>query len=302
MAKRKTAPARSKAATLDLAAANSAVAAVDQLTVEQLVQQMGGLQTTVQGSLASLSAQLTAKLEEKNRIDLAITEKERRFRELTDKEAAAVELDELNLEIEAQREAWEREQELYEEDIAARDQQRAEAVARQDANAKYEHEQKLAQWTREFNATVEESQRTERLRQADLQRGWDQREAELKAKEDELASLRSEVAAFPAKLKAEVDAAVSTATNALKATHEHTLALERRENKATQDLANAARKQAEDLVESLRAQILAAETRATEAEQRTLTVMNNALNVDAARRQADAVASVATSTSGGAKR
>jgi hypothetical protein len=312
-AKKKTpvavaAPARkprntnSKAAKLDLAQAGSAVSYANSLTVEQLVNQMGALQTTVQGSLAGLSAQLTSKLSESQQLDLAIAEKARRFQELTAKEAEAVTLDELKLEIEATRKTWA-------EETAEANRQHGIAMAQlREEQSRYEEQRdfdyKTAhdQWKTEQQHRETEAARLAQIRQEDLERGWKLREEQLKAQEQEIIDMRTAVAGHEAAIKAAVDAAVATATSALNRSHEHEITFAKQQAASEVTLATQQLKAAQAALTQAEARNTALEARANAAEQRTLDVVQSALNVQAANDRAQAVQQTAQSASAAGKR
>lgn len=307
MAKKKTAsapiaaPARkprssnSKAAKLDLAQANTAVQFASTLTVEQLVANMGALQTTVQGSLAGLSAQLTSKLAESQQMDSAIAEMQRRFKELTEKEAEAVTLDELKLEIENTRKQW-----AADEAEAQRQHQldavhRSEEAARQNDQFAFDTKQAEARWEVEFEAKKADAERTAKIREDEMLRGWMLREQAMKEKETEIAEMRTAVAGHEAAIKAAVDKAVSDTTASLAATHNHQVTLIRKESESAVALAKQELAATAKALQAERESNAVLAKRAEDAEARTLSVMQSALNVNAANARADAVQQTASS-------
>jgi colicin import membrane protein len=295
---RKPRNARSKAAKLDLAQAGTAVKYANELTVESLVANMGALQTSVQGSLASLSAQLTGKLSESQQLDLAIAEKQRRFQELTEKEAEAVTLDELKLEIETTKVQWARETEERTREHGLDMDRLSEEQTRLIDQYKFANEQAEHRWKVEFIAKQQDAERAASVKQQELERGWAQREEAIKAQETEIAEMRTAVAGHQAAMDAAVAKAVEAAQSSLNTSHTHALAIVRRESESAVSLAKQELVAAQKALALEQARNTDLEKRAQDAERRTLEVVQSALNVQAANSRADAVANVAQSSTG----
>jgi hypothetical protein len=295
---KRSAPRKTKATELDLHAASKAVDFADKLTVPELVSSVGTLQASVQGSLATLVADLTAKLDESRQLDLAIEEKRRRIQELTGVEGAAVTLDELNIKIEETRETWTREQEERELKWDDENTLHMQTWERLKASSRYEFEQQGARQTATHEATVAEHQRQEKIRQDDLQRDWTDRENKLKEQENEVTQLRQQVADFPKQQSDAVAKATAETEARLKTTYEHRISMIERDSKSAVDMAQQQLKAAQQQLLEARADIKTLEDRATMAEGRTLEVMRNALSVDAERRRADSIAQTASASSG----
>lgn len=295
---RKPRNANSKAAKLDLAQAGTAVKYANELTVEALVTNMGALQTSVQGSLASLSAQLTSKLTESQQLDLAIEEKQRRFLELTEKEAEAVTLDELKLEIENTKKQWTLDSHELRRVHDINVQEMKEDQTRLTAQHKFENEQAEGRWKVEFAAKQQDAERAAQIKQQELERGWAQREESLKAQESEITEMRTAVAGHQAAIDAAVTKAVTDSTASLNTSHAHALAIVRKESESAVTLAKQELAAAQNALALEQKRNTELEKRAVDAEARTLSVMQSALNVSAANARADAVQATAQSSVG----
>lgn len=295
MAKATRKPARQpKAVDIDLTLAAEAVNFADALSVDQLAQSMAALQTRVQGGLAQLSAELLSKLEESKRLDTAIDEKGRRFKELTGKEHAAVTLDELSIEIENMRNDLAREKEQTGEEWAQEQNDHLQHCKRIEEEAKYAHAQLLARHKAEYESTVQEHQRLEKIRQEDLLRGWNERELALKNQEEEVVKLKAQVEAYPKQLEDAVAKATAEATNRIKTEYEHKIALLQQQSKAAIELAEQQKNAAMTALSAEQTKSATLEKRANDAEARTLSVMQSALSVEAANKRANDMAAVAT--------
>lgn len=300
-ATRKSAP-KSRVSLLNSQEATAAISFANGSTVDKLVSDMGTLQTSVQNTLAGLLASLVAKKAEVDQFEVAITEKQRRVKELTQMEEAAISLDELRLEIEQTRAQWKEEAAEHRrlQDIAS--QQSSEEHARQLAQQEYTlnmtREQKMA----ELKHAVEEQERQARIRTEELERGWALREEALKQREQEIVTMRESIAKFPEQMSTAVATAKAETTAALKASH----AFEMRQT--TQDAENKvalARQElaaSNELVKRHEAQIAQLLSERTATENRVSEIIANALNVSAAEKRAAAVQETAAASAGNKSR
>lgn len=227
-------PAHEKEAADKRAAAVSA--AVGQITVEGALKNLTDARLKLSrvfddiGSQVQDQTQLLANLKEQN----ANLTKE--IEELHGKEVIASSLKdaiiehdakvaELEEEIASQKAQWEQEQADYNEGINKQIREAAETRRKEEADFQYTRAQarKKEQDEYAFNrATID---RDNRLRDEALKAGWDKREAELKAKETEVAAMKTRFDGLEAEIKKEADKQVAIATSALKRTYEHEKAL-----------------------------------------------------------------------------
>lgn len=189
---------------------------VKSITLDGVSKKIAAVQVDVQQTLAKLSTELTQNLDTLNTVNAAISLKQEELKNLHDIEVTKISLDTLNQDIEATRQLWTDEQtkKAKEDDLARRERQLR--WTREEEQYKYERDQAHKKLEDDFNARIQEATKQNTLQAEALQRSWEKREADLKSKEQEFTTLRAEVEAFPAKLKAEVQKAESIVGNVMK--------------------------------------------------------------------------------------
>jgi len=189
---------------------------VKSITLDGVSKKIAAVQVDIQQTLAKLSTELTQNLDTLNTVNAAIVLKQEELKNLHDIEATKISLDTLNQDIEATRQTWTEEQtrKAKEDDLARRERQLR--WTREEEQYKYERDQAHKKLEDDFNARIQEATKQNTLQAEALQRSWEKREADLKSKEQEFTTLRAEVEAFPAKLKAEVQKAESIVGNVMK--------------------------------------------------------------------------------------
>ena len=189
---------------------------VKSITLDGVSKKIAAVQVDIQQTLAKLSTELTQNLDTLNTVNTAIALKQEELKNLHDIEATKISLDTLNQDIEATRQTWTEEQirRAKEDDMARRERQ--VKWTREEEQYKYEREQAHKKLEDDFNARIQEATKQNQLQAEMLQKSWDKRESELKNKEQEFTSLRAEVDAFPAKLKAETEKSAAIVGNTMK--------------------------------------------------------------------------------------
>jgi chromosome segregation ATPase len=189
---------------------------VKSITLDGVSKKIAAVQVDIQQTLAKLSTELTQNLDTLNTVNAAISLKQEELKNLHDIEVTKISLDTLNQDIEATRQLWTDEQtkKAKEDDLARRERQLR--WTREEEQYKYERDQAHKKLEDDFNARIQEATKQNTLQAEALQRSWEKREADLKSKEQEFTTLRAEVEAFPAKLKAEVQKAESIVGNVIK--------------------------------------------------------------------------------------
>ena len=233
----------------------------DQFSLETAVQVLSGAGVGMSRALAELTKKLqdTARqVEELKEVkDLLVKDIE----DLHGKEIAASAVEDLVADFKEKEETLRREFEQIEADIEferkqaqsawLREQQehqrqQAEESARILADRKREEEGYQFSKTQEraradlayANATSDKA-RENALRQADLERGWTQRETELRAKEQEFATLKTRVESIQSEIDAAVKKEVAIVTNSLSRDHKHATEILTKDFQAKETVANA---------------------------------------------------------------
>jgi hypothetical protein len=222
--------------------------AVEGISVEGVVQNLSNLGLEISKALAEISGKLVFEVERLTSIREAVALQTKELERLHKIDIAATAIDHLVLdyqsqkqtleaEISAQREAWSaeelqrgREQKEYEENLKKQRQREVEdyeykkALERKKAQDKYEEETRVLE-------------KKNKEKQEEIEKSWKQRETALREKEEEGARLRKEVDEFPARLKMEVDGAVSNAVKSAEQRFEQERILLKKESESERRLA-----------------------------------------------------------------
>jgi colicin import membrane protein len=216
---------------------------VNGLSMDSVTSSVAATQVEVQQSLATLSGKLTEQLQVLQNIEAAINLKRSSLKQLHGIEATAVELDDLNAQIAAQKQSWEEEQAAAKRRFGELESERKKVWARQEEEYSYKLAQEHRKLEDAFSQRMAQMEKDNRERYEALEKGWTERETELKKRETELSDLRQQVANFPEVVKKEVNAAVAIATNSVKKEYETKMVLSAKDAEtaaklATQDLAS----------------------------------------------------------------
>jgi hypothetical protein len=211
--------------------------AVSGLSIESVNSDITRTQVEVQKTLADLSGKVTAQLQVLETVEQAIQSKRQQIQQLHDLDAKAMELDDLNAQIATTRQAWEEEQAQKKRAFAEQQSERTKAWARQEEEYQYKIQQEHKKAEDTFSFKMAQQERENHLRQEQLERGWAERETELKKRETELTELRTQVGSFPEVVKKEVNAAVAIATNSVKKEYETKIVLASKDSEVEKRLA-----------------------------------------------------------------
>jgi hypothetical protein len=250
---------------------------VEGLTVDAVVGEISSLGLEVSKSLAVLSDQLTQEVNRLATVREAVMLEQKELERLHKVDVAATALDQLvqdysrqkeqlEAEIAAQRTAWqeelrqtERETKEQEEILKKQRQREAEefeyrkALERKKAQDKYEEETKLVA-------------RANKEKQDALEKTWRDREAALKASEEELQGLRKEAVEFPSRLRQESERAGAEAARATEQKFEHQMLLLSKDSEGEKRLAELRIKALEENLARQSAQLAALEKQLEEAK------------------------------------
>jgi chromosome segregation ATPase len=211
-----TAKAGTKKKTVELVKKTEVVESVKNLSLGGVADSIAKTQVEVQKKLAEVSNQITGQLAVLENVTAAIALKQADLQTLHGIEASAMTLDEINGEIQATRESWEAEKADAEKAEIERQNELTKARTREQEEYTYRVAGERRKSADEFNAKLAADKKAEADRKELLEKGWAVREANLKAQETELVTLRAAVLAHPEELKKAVAAEVAVATSSLK--------------------------------------------------------------------------------------
>ncbi len=252
--------------------------AIEGVTVEGIVQRISGLGLEVARALSDVSEKLTEEtlllasvreavalerkeLERLHKIDIAATALDQMIQDYTREKQR------LEVEIAAQRMAWE--QELERTERERREQEEALKKQRQRETEDYEYKKNLERKKAQdkYDEEVRQVEKKNAEKQETLEKSWKLREAALKEQEEELGRLRKESAELPARLQKEAAAAAVQARSETEARLEQQTVVLRKDAEAEQRLGELRVKTLEELVARQQAQILALEKQLADAKQ-----------------------------------
>lgn len=266
-----------KAEAVQKAREAETLTAVGGLSVETVVGEISNLGLEVSKSLAALSNQM---VEEVNRLAtvreaVALEQKELERLHKIDVAATAVDQlvqdygrqrEQLELDIAAKRAAWE--EELRQTERDRKEQEELLKKQRQREIDEYEYrktlERKKAQ--DKYDEEVKLQERANKEKQDTLEKSWREREANLKASEEELKTLRKEAADFPTRLQRELERAVAEAAQAAEQKFEQRVLLLTKDGEAEKRIADLRIKSLEESLSRQSAQMSALEKQLEEAK------------------------------------
>jgi len=194
--------------------------AVKDLSFDSVSGAVAQTQVAVQQTLATVSAQLTAQLQILRDVEEAIQLRREELKRLHDIEVTASTLDELQAEIQRQRQAWDEEEAAKKRAFAEQQSERNKKWAREEEEYQYRTEQKHKKLEDTHAALMAEQDKKNRAEQERLEKLWAEREAELKKREQELAELRALKEQLPELIKKAENAAGAVAGNSVKKEYE----------------------------------------------------------------------------------
>jgi len=229
--------------------------AVKDLTLDGVSNKLASTQVEITKQLAGLSAKLSEQLGILENVEAAISLKKDELKTLHDIEVTATSLDDLQANIQASRDLWEKERQLHEVAIKERDAERTKQLQRSEEEYKYKTAQEQAKIQDTFNAKMLLQEKAAKDKQEQLDKGWAIREGELKNRENELVDLRKKVEDFPNVLSKEINSHVAVATNAVKKEYETRITLLNKDIETSQKLGAQEIKSLNDTISKLNIQI-----------------------------------------------
>lgn len=288
----KTSKEKKAASTLD------AVQGLDPATI---INQVGELQVSLQNTLAQVSASTTDKIEKLRQLDDAIALKEERLAELFNLDKEALTLEELQA-VRAQEDAqWATSREVARKAWQDEESARNVRIKREAEEYDYKTKTERARQSDAFAAEIERQKREEIIRQEALAKMWSDREAALKAQENEVVELRTKVGEFDALLKAAVSKAEAIVGNSMKKDYEMEKKLLEKDIESERKLAAADKAALENRITGLSSQISDLQTQLEAARKAVQETTQRALEASSGR-EATALLQKAMETNSGAKK
>jgi hypothetical protein len=175
--------------------------------------------------------------------------------------------------------------------------ERQKAWSREAAEYQYKISQDRAKSKDEFDAEVARRVREENDRRLTLSKGWDERDAALKAQEKEVSDLRTQVAAFPLEVKKASETAASIAGASVKRDYEQKLEINRITSESNTKMAESQLSNQNATIQQLNAQIAALQIEVRSANTRAETIAAKAVEASSGRQALEAVQQQTTAMS-----
>jgi hypothetical protein len=262
------------------------------LNLDSVSSSLASTQVEVQQSLADLSGKLVEQLQVLRNVEQAIQLKREELKQLYDMEAAAVELDDLEAQIDARRQAWTEEQAKKVREFHELQSDRNKQWTRAEEEYKYNISQEHKKAEDAFAGKMAEQAKANKDKQETLEKGWAEREAELKKREKELEDLRTQVANFPEVVKKEVNAAVAVATNSVKKEYETKIVLAAKDSETAGKLAAQEVASLKQVIEKANAQLADQKTQLDQAHRDAKEISAKALESASGRSAMEALQKV----------
>ncbi|HZL96311.1 MAG TPA: hypothetical protein VFB99_21840 [Vicinamibacterales bacterium] len=252
--------------------------AVEGVSVDQVVGEISALGLHVSKALGELSSRLVAEVERLATLREAVTLEEHELQRLHKVDVVAAAVDQLVQEYEAKKQA------LQSEMSGAKAEWDAETGAREQAGREYEENLKKQRQREndefEYKKMLERKKaqdkydeeqrlrdRQNREKQEALDKGWQERDAALKAHEDELTELRKESDAFPTRLAQEVERAASETRRKVEQEFDQRLVVANKDAEADRRVAELRIKTLEEITARQADQLAALQKQLDEAKQ-----------------------------------
>ncbi len=275
--------------------------AVSALKPQTIIEEIGSLQTTLQNTLAGVSAQISTKLEQMRNVEEAIALKQNDLNELYGIDAEALSLEEMRVQAQEEEADWEKRgverQTQWDED----DEERSKRWQREEEEHAYDVAQKKKRAQEDFAVEVATRQRNEAIRMEDLQKQWKNREEAIKTQETEISGLKTQVAGFDDRLKAETAKAEAIAVSRVKKEYEHDVAMLKKDIESERVLNLTKVSALDDTINSLQSQIADLQKQLTNTRQDAKDITNQALQSASGRQAMEALQRVTDGQTSAAK-
>jgi hypothetical protein len=205
--------------------AEEVLSTVKGLNFDSVSKSITETQVEVQKVLADLSARVMQRLEELQTLEEAIGLKKDDLKQHHDIAVTAATADELEAAIIAQRKDWDGEQAEKKRLFAEQQSERNKTWKREEEEYQYKLAMEHRKQEDAFRALMEQQQKTNRDKQEELTKQWNEREGELKKRENEFAELKAFKEAAPEMVKKQVNQEVAIATNSVKKEYETKMTL-----------------------------------------------------------------------------
>jgi hypothetical protein len=251
---------------------------LEDVTVENVVQRISGLGLEVSKSLSGISAKLVEEVNLLASVREAVALERKDLERLHKIDVAATALDqlvedyarrkqELDSEIAARRSGWEEESRTSERERKEQEENLRKQRQREIEDYEYKKNLERKKALDKYEEDLRLQDKKNHEQQETLEKSWQQREAAIKEREEELVRLRKEAEEFPAQLKKEAQAATAEAARTVEARFEQQILILKKDGEAERRVFDLHVKTLEETVSRQAAQIATLEKQLGEAKQ-----------------------------------
>jgi hypothetical protein len=283
---------------------NEVLEAVKNVTAAAVINRLGVLGLEAQGALDAIKNMMVSSAQELDSLREAVVLTQAELAELHSKEVVAAALADLVKEHEARRIAMEESLRTRNEELNKAFQ--AQLNAERDRKIAVEQERKREEEAYQYDTMLHRRAEEDAHKQmmiskdreyadklASFEKSWAEREASLVAHENEIATMRAEITAFPALLESEKKKAVDSTVRAISSEHKHQVELLNAAAASAAALAAAEIKALQQKVKDQDLAISALQNKLESAEKRVESIANSALASASGRQALEAASSMA---------
>lgn len=262
---------------------------VKSMTFDTVTKELAGVQVELQQTLAELSGKLAEQWQKLEDVQKAIELKHDELKELHDIEAAATNLDDLQAQIAETKETWGEEQAQWKRDFEEMKAEQRKVWAREQQDYLYEQDQKKRKMEDTMLWEFAQKEKANREKQEQLEKTWNEREIELKKREQELNELRQLKEQMPEQIKKAENAAVAVASNSIKKEYEHKQQISQKDAEMEKRLADAKAASDQQTIDKLQALVVDLKAQIEQAHQRVADISTKALDSASGRATTEAL-------------
>lgn len=256
---------------------------VSSMTHETLAENFAKTSSQFSTQLAALAAVAQSRLQTALDLEQAISLREDRLATLFSIEKEAMQIDEIRKQRDEATEEFELEKTKHAQELAELLAEHKKTTDRQTADAQFDHETRMSRFEAEFAGRVREAERSERIRQEDLNRGWAQREAALAEQESDYSAALAQAATFDDRLAAAIESATAAITKQMTERNDQAMAMLRRDSESGKALLAQQLEAAQSNLAASEARAADLRAQAEQARTASLDVVQTALNATSGR-------------------
>lgn len=248
------------------------------LTIDAAAKKVTEAQLSIGKTLSDVTSKLQEQLQELTTVSQAVELKKAELANIYGTEQVLKNIDELKADFENQKATIDLAFEAYQQESEARQTSLELERTKEEEQFNFELQQSRRAEQLAHAENLRVAAAAERDRREQIERGFKERDENLKKFENELIVLRTQVQGFPAEIDAAVKKADAIATNSVKREYEHKLSLLQKDFETSQLVANNTIKSLNDRLAAQDTVIGQLQNRLTDADKRVSEIATKALD------------------------